>query len=115
MKALVYINHDRVVADCPNPRCGYADIMKPGRTTMVCELCKIMSILVWPSNLDELLAELAIRPFEEYRNWIPAGHAFERDGHPGDQTPAELRAEFEYMAKHDPEYQKKIAFMNDRA
>lgn len=97
MQSLVYINHGRVIVDCPFG-CGNAYIHKDGGTTMVCTGpggCKYMFEVSAPSNLGELYQELAKRPLDKNRNWFPEGHPIAvRGGFAMGQSVADLAEEF---------------------
>lgn len=101
MQALVYINHGRVVVDCP-AGCGNAYIVTPGETSRICDApgsgCRADLNLIVPGNMSDLMRELDRRPNPANRNWFPEGHPLAvRGGHPVNQTPGELAAEFAFQ------------------
>jgi len=97
MDGLVYVNHGRVIVDCPFG-CGNAYRVRPGETSIRCEAvdgCQAEFSLIVPDNLAAILTELRKRPSKSNRNWFPTGHPIaEQLGCPTSQTPEELRAEY---------------------
>jgi hypothetical protein len=92
-KALVYVNHGRVIADCAVD-CGFALKLDPGQTAFHCLECNHVNTVQWPPNLQEILDALAERPAPRNRNWFPEGHTVAvKMGAPQGQTPEDLREE----------------------
>jgi hypothetical protein len=104
-EATAYVNNDRWVADCPRPYCGNALELELRQPSYYCVsssggCCGLHCPIVWPSDAEQLWAELARRPVAQTRNWAPAGHwqAIARNLDIT-QTVADLRQEF---AAYDP-------------
>ena len=99
--ALVYVNHGRVIVDCPGPNsCGNAYMVPMGAASLKCEAahsgCGFEFPLAVPDNLADILSELSRRPNKSNQNWYPEGHPVAVKGNlPMGQTPADLAAEFE--------------------
>jgi len=100
MDGFVYVNHGRVIVDCP-AECGSAYKIVPGQTQQLCNAaggCTALFSLVIPVNLADLVTELDKRPKPQTRNWFPEGHSLAlRANLPQGQTVEDLRAEFELM------------------
>lgn len=96
----VYVNHGRVIVDCPTG-CGNAYVIPMGATSMTCGAdggCGASFTLDVPSNLSDILAELNKRPALANRNWFPEAHPIAVVANLAmAQTPADLAAEFEIM------------------
>lgn len=93
-RARVYVNHGRVIADCPRPYCANAEKLSPRQGTFHCSNCLMVAEVEWPSDLDEILAVLGRRPVPQTRNWFPDGHELAlRSGCPHGQSVADLEAE----------------------
>lgn len=103
-RARVYVNHGRVIADCPYPHCANAEKIDPGQTLFGCSNCRQVAHIEWPPNLAEILAVLGLRPVPQTRNWFPPGHELAlRAGCPDGQTVPDLVAEnWEYGIGDDP-------------
>lgn len=94
LRARVYINHGRVIADCPRPHCANAEKLDPQQGMFHCSNCKQVAEVDWPADLDELLAALEQRPVPQTRNWFPSGHELAlRSGTRHGQSVEDLRAE----------------------
>lgn len=106
MDGLVYINHGRVIVDCPYG-CGNAYLYLPGQTSRMCDGpggCSYEFATVPPSNLVELVHELARRPQKANRNWFPEGHPLAVRGNiPMGQSVGDLAVEFDYEREHSEE------------
>ena len=63
-----YVNHGRWVVDCPEPYCGGAGLAE---TVLVCENCKRVTQVVWPTNRTDIDRALVPRPVPQTRNWTP--------------------------------------------
>ena len=104
MEALVYVNHGRVIVDCPT-LCGNAYVIPMGSSTLACEGtggCGANFALVIPSNLSDILAELNKRPALANRNWFPEAHPIAIKGSlEMNQSPTDLALEFEMMSTLD--------------
>jgi hypothetical protein len=93
-RARAYVNHGRVVADCPRGGCASAEALTPGQGTFYCTACQHVASVEWPDGLAEIVAALEARPALATRNWFPAGHELAlRAGCPHGQSAAELDAE----------------------
>lgn len=97
-KALAYVNHGRLVAQCPMaPHCTNAMALEKGQTMYHCGGlggCGTVVAIQWPDGMDAILAALEERRFKKYMNWYPAKHPeAEALDLPMDQTPDELREE----------------------
>ncbi len=93
-RARVYQNHGRTVCDCPRPYCANAEKVEPRQATFHCSNCMQVAEIEWPSDFDEILEVLALRPVPQTRNWFPSGHELAlRTGLPHGQTVADLVAE----------------------
>lgn len=103
MEGLVYINHGRVIVDCPH-QCGNAYSVKRNQTSLRCSAedgCGSTIELRVPRNLGDIIDELANRPIKATRNWFPRGHhVAERGNFPMGQSVSDLRAEQEMMEGH---------------
>lgn len=98
MDGLVYINHGRVIVDCPFG-CKNAYLYRQGETKKLCNGpggCSYTFQTVAPDNLAELLEELKRRPNKQNQNWFPEGHPIAvRGNFPMGQSVADLAQEFE--------------------
>lgn len=98
MRGFVYINHGRMVCDCPYDDCTSAMQVQTGDTYAQCVPpdrggCGRRARLEWPPNIADLMQAMAERP-ERNRNWFPAGHPLAELYHqPSGETPDELRQE----------------------
>ncbi len=74
MKAVVYHNWGRWVADCPDPFCSNAEELGRGLTdiSFVCSDCRRISEVVWPDDRDSITTLLDVRPVPSTRNWTPS-------------------------------------------
>lgn len=93
-RARVYVNHGRVIADCPREHCANAEKVERGQAVFHCTNCRQVADVEWPSNLDEIVAVLDRRPVPQTRNWFPSNHELAlRSGCPHGQSVADLVAE----------------------
>ena len=101
MLGMVYVNHGRVIVDCPTEMCGNAYKVVRGQSEQVCNGpggCEAVIPLAVPDNLSELIRELDKRPRPANRNWFPEGHPMALKGNmPVGQSPEDLSAEFSVM------------------
>lgn len=104
MKALVYVNWARTVAECPSPGCGDARGVEPGETATTCAHGHAFE-LEWPGNMPQILAALNERTADKRKNWFPAGHPFAvATGQPHGQSVRQLREEAEAGEASDAEH-----------
>lgn len=101
MIADAYINHDRVVVDCPYG-CGNAYKLMKNTSVILCEEpkggCGQEFQVRVDDKMSDLLAELRKRPAKTNRNWFPENHPLAVRGNmPHGQTVADLAAEFDMM------------------
>lgn len=76
MKAYVYINYGRVIADCPVEKCLNAMLLAKGQAVFVCAGaggCGAQAQLVWPSDMDGIMQALLPR-WPQNQNWFPKNH-----------------------------------------
>lgn len=76
---IAVVNHGRIIARCPRPRCTWAFGLEPGQDAQVCLVpgqggCGYMGTVQWHEDMSGIVTELAVRPVEADRNWAPAGH-----------------------------------------
>ncbi len=69
--AFARINWSRIVVDCPRRYCTSALTLPPGWGKFQCWDCGWTAPIVWPANLPDLVAVLALRPDPKTRNWEP--------------------------------------------
>jgi hypothetical protein len=104
MDALVYVNHGRVIMDCPYG-CGNAYKYRRGQASQKCTGpggCNYDFGILVDSSLPEICQELAKRPNPVNRNWFPEGHPLAvRGGLPMGQSVADLAQEFEMEREAD--------------
>jgi hypothetical protein len=67
--AFARINWSRIVVDCPRRWCTSALSLPPGWEHFQCWDCGWSAPVVWPANLPEIVAVLALRPDPKTRNW----------------------------------------------
>lgn len=67
--AFARINWSRIVVDCPRPQCTSALTLPPGWQWFECLDCGWSASIVWPPNLADIVAVLALRPDPITRNW----------------------------------------------
>lgn len=92
MKALVYVNHGRLVAEC---RCGDARMVEIGDRDMTC-VAGHPAELEWPDGIAQILAALDERTSDTRKNWWPRNHPVAlATGQPHGQSVRELRKEAE--------------------
>lgn len=74
MRAVVYFNWGRWVADCPDPDCNNAEEFGRGLrdVIMVCANCKQSWKPDWPAERNAIEQTLAARPVPGTRNWWPS-------------------------------------------
>jgi hypothetical protein len=95
MKAPVYINWSRFIAECPHEGCGDAREVHPGEKRVTCAAGHSMD-LVWPDGIERVMTVLGERTADKRRNWFPAGHPVAvRLSQPHGQSIDDLRAEAE--------------------
>lgn len=104
MIGLVYVNHGRVIVDCPGA-CNNAYPVTPHIKKMRCvaryDGCGAEFSIAKPDNLQEIVQELSRRPKKENQNWYPEGHPtavrslLTANPIPMNQSVADLAAEFE--------------------
>lgn len=113
MKALVYINWGRLVAECPSPGCGDARAVELGQRSATCcvgdgitSRCPGHTFdLEWPENMAQILAALDERTAEKRKNWFPKGHPLAvATGQPHGQSARELREEAAAGEEADAQY-----------
>lgn len=104
MKALVYVNHGRLVAECPVRGCGDARKVEIGEYDLACvegHICE----LEWPDGIAQILAALDERTSDTRKNWWPKNHPVAlATGQPHGQTVRELRKEAEAGETADAEH-----------
>lgn len=72
--AFARINWSRIVVDCPRDWCTSAWSLPPGTEVFQCVGhggCGWTAPIVWPANLADIVAVLALRPDPKTRNWEP--------------------------------------------
>lgn len=82
--ALAYVYHGDWVADCPRNGCGNVEFLgvpmvKGGprvilRSEFHCSYCTQLAEILYPPQLDEIMAVLSRRPIPHTRNWYPKNH-----------------------------------------
>lgn len=93
MKALVYVNWNRMIADCPAPECTDAREVAPGQTAETCVNGHAFD-LQWPDSIGQVMAALAERTSDKRKNWFPRNHPFAvASGQPHGQSVRELHQE----------------------
>jgi hypothetical protein len=67
---LARVNHGRWIADCPNCRCG--PLTHPEWRLACCGECGcVMTNVVFPADLDQIVDLLLRRPTRPTQNWAP--------------------------------------------
>ncbi len=61
-----YMNAGRWVVDCSDPDCPGAGLASH---VYVCENCKRITRVVWPTERDEVDRLVEVRPVPDTRNW----------------------------------------------
>jgi len=70
--AVAYVNHGRLVADCPTDGCGGALLVHRTAGLFLCPYCLVgPRRIVTPRDLDAIEAMLGMRPVLTTRNWRP--------------------------------------------
>ena len=75
--AQIYINHGRIILDCPVP-CGNAYFYEEGATHRTCDAtidgCQTVFELDVHEDIYEIFEDLERRPVKGTRNWFPLNH-----------------------------------------
>lgn len=61
----------RWIADCSGPYCRNAWKLQPGQTSWACNLCGVVTDVVWPADPGAIEFLLMMRPDPATRNWAP--------------------------------------------
>lgn len=106
MLGKVYINHGRIIVDCPYG-CNNAYRVKPGQKEAMCRTksgdgCLVSFPLEIHEDLQEIESELNKRRMSKNRNWFPDDHPRAvRHNLPRGQSVSDLRAEHEMNGGRD--------------
>jgi hypothetical protein len=65
------VNWSRIIVDCPGRYCRGALKLPYGWPVYTCWDCDTVAPIVWPDNMADIAAVLALRPRPENRNWQP--------------------------------------------